>query len=88
MLLKSRDANNCTHLEIIELLERLNVGRGMSSKPRCIEMSSKSPSDCRYVLKSGVDNEAAVGFRYSFNISEEQTTVTELAHIAAAAIQG
>lgn len=48
---------------MIELLDRLNVGRGMSSKPRCIEMSSRSPSDWRYALNSGVDNEAAVGFR-------------------------
>lgn len=60
----------------------------MSSNPRCIEISSKSLNDCKYVLNSGVDSEAAVGLRYNLSINDEHTTVMELKHIAAAAIQG
>jgi hypothetical protein len=72
----------------MELFDRLNIGRGMSSNPRWMDMSSKSLRDWRYKLNSGVVSDAAVGFLYNLSINEEQTTVIELAHIAAAAIHG
>lgn len=39
-------------------------------------------------MYSGVCSEANVGFLYNFNISDEQTTETELSAIAADAIHG
>lgn len=40
------------------------------------------------MVNSSVVSDAAVGLRYIFSISDAQTTVTELKHMAAAAIQG
>lgn len=62
----------------------------MSSGPRCIEIVSKSsiPPKSTSLKYSGVWSDADVGFLYNLSRSDEQTTDTELAAIAADAIQG
>jgi hypothetical protein len=80
---------NCiAYLANVELLDRPRFSLGVSSRPRCTDTESMSTAlalNSRYSL---VWSEADVGFLYNFNRSEEQTTVTELAAIAAEAIQG
>uniref|UniRef100_A0A2M4DFU7 Putative secreted protein n=1 Tax=Anopheles darlingi TaxID=43151 RepID=A0A2M4DFU7_ANODA len=78
------------NLASVELVERARFGRGISSRPRCTEMvsgSRKAPASTSSTY-SGVCSDAFVGLRYSLIISEEQTTDTELAAMAADAIQG
>lgn len=79
-----------SYLDNVELFERLKFRRGLSSGPRCIEMLSKSsiPPKSTSRRYSGVWSEANVGFLYNFSSSDEQTTDTELAAIAADAIHG
>lgn len=62
----------------------------MSSGPRCIEIASKSSMPPKSTSRkySGVCSEAIVGFLYNLSNSDEHTTDTELAAIAADAIHG
>lgn len=80
-----------TYLDRVELLDRLKFGRGISSGPRWSDIVSKSmvvPFELIKFKYSGVCSEALVGFLYSLSCSDEQTTETELAAIAAEAIHG
>lgn len=79
-----------TYLDSVELVDRLKLGRGISSKPRCTDIvsGSRCPPELINLTYSGVCSDAKVGFLYSFNSNEEATTDTELAAIAADAIHG
>lgn len=86
----SKGIPNVAYLANVELVERLKLGRGISSSPRWMEIvsgSSKAPASTSDIY-SGVWRDAFVGFLYNFNINEEHTTDTELRAIAAEAIQG
>lgn len=78
------------YLASVELFEVAKFGLGLSPNPRCTEIASGSndPPFCTNFWYSGVCNEASEGFLYILSSSEEHTTDTELAAIAAEAIHG
>lgn len=91
MLIYSANVNNKkTYLDSIEQFDCLEFGRGKSSIPRCIDIlsSSELPSESSFLIYSGVSSDDFDGFLYVFKRSDEQTTDTELAAIAADAIHG
>lgn len=77
-------------MDSIEQFDCLEFGRGKSSIPRCIDILSRSkgPPASSSLRYSGVSSDDFVGFLYVFKRSDEQTTDTELAAIAADAIHG